>query len=79
MTFTETHPLAPPRALLTRRAVVWAADALADDDTTVNALARRLDVDWHTLWNALKVEAARRADDPARLTGVTALGVDEHV
>ena len=46
VTFTETHSLAPPRALLTRRAVVWAADALADDDTTVNALARRLGVDW---------------------------------
>lgn len=78
-TFTETHPLARPRALLTQRAVVWAADALSDDDTTVNALARRLGVDWHTLWDALKVEAHRRADDPARLAGVTALGVDEHV
>lgn len=43
--FTETHALAAPRALLTRRAVVWAVDALAEDDTTVNALARRLGVD----------------------------------
>ncbi len=33
VTFTETHPLAAPRALLTRRAVIWAADALAEDDT----------------------------------------------
>lgn len=79
VTFTETRQLAAPRALLTRRAVVWAADALADDDTTVNALARRLDVDWHTLWDALKVEAWRRADDPQRLAGVESLGVDEHV
>jgi transposase len=78
-TFTETHALAPPRALLTRRAVVWAADALTDDDTTVAALARRLDVDWHTLWDALKVEARRRADHPDRLTGVESLGVDEHI
>lgn len=38
----EAHELAAPRALLTRRAITWAADALADDDTTVNALARRL-------------------------------------
>ena len=45
VTFTEAHALAPPRALLTRRAVMWAADALSDDDTTVNALARRLGVD----------------------------------
>jgi transposase len=50
-----------------------------DDDTTVNALARRLGVDWHTLWDALKVEAQRRADDPDRLRGVESLGVDEHI
>jgi transposase len=59
--------------------VLWAADALTDDDTTVSALARRLDVDWHTLWDALKVEVHRRADDPARLSGVESLGVDEHI
>lgn len=29
VTFTETHPPAAPRARLTRRPVVWAADALA--------------------------------------------------
>jgi transposase len=79
VTFTETHALAPPRSLLTRRAIIWAADALTDDDTTVAALARRLGVDWHTLWDALKVEARRRADHPDRLSGVESLGVDEHV
>jgi hypothetical protein len=30
--------LAPPRARLTRRAVVWATDALAKDDTTVSGV-----------------------------------------
>lgn len=45
VTFSETHQLAAPQALLTRR----------------------LDVDWRTLWDALKVEARRRADDPQRL------------
>jgi transposase len=78
-TFTEQHALAAPRARLTRRAVIWAADALAEDDTTVAALARRLDVDWHTLWTALRAEAQRRAADPARLDAVDSLGVDEHV
>ena len=78
-TFTEAHALAAPRARLTPRAVVWAADALAGDDTTVAALARRLDVDWHTPWTALRAEAQRRAADPARLDAVDALGVDEHV
>jgi len=78
-TFTEIHELAVPRAVLTGRAVMWATDALADDDTTVAALARRLGVDWHTLWEAVKVEAQRRLADPARLAGISALGVDEHV
>ena len=78
-TFTETHELAAPRAVLTGRAVVWATDALADDDTTVSALAPRLEVDWHTLWAAVRREAEDRLALPARLAGVSALGVDEHV
>ncbi len=45
-TWTETHQLAEPRTRLTRRAVAWAADALAADDTTVSALARRAGVGW---------------------------------
>ncbi len=49
VTSTEMHALAPPRALLTRRAVAKAADALSDDHTTVNALARQLGVDWLSL------------------------------
>jgi hypothetical protein len=59
--------------------VRWAFDALAHDDTTVSALARHLGVDWHTLWAAVQVAATARLDDPDRLAGVTALGVDEHV
>lgn len=46
VTFGERHTLAAPQALLTELAVMWAAEALQDDDTTVNALARRLGVDW---------------------------------
>jgi transposase len=77
--FSETHDIAPPRAVLTVRAVRWAADALAHDDTTVSALARHLGVDWHTAWNAIEIEAKVRTGDPQRLTGVTTLGVDEHI
>ncbi len=51
---------------------MWAADALEQDDTTVAALARRLDVDWHTLWDALAVEAEQRAADWAGSTASTA-------
>lgn len=46
--FTELHELVPPRAKVTSRASAWATDALTVDDTTVSALARHLDVEWHT-------------------------------
>jgi transposase len=78
-TFSERHDLAAPRAKLTTRAIGWATDALEHDDTTVSALARHLGVDWHTCWDAVESEAARRLADPARLDGVATLGVDEHI
>jgi len=78
-TFSESHDLIGPRAKLTTRAIAWATDALAHDDTTVAALARHLGVDWHTCWDAIEVEAERRMADPGRLTGVVTLGVDEHI
>jgi transposase len=78
-TFSERHALIAPRAKLTTRAVCWATDALCHDDTTVSALARHLGVDWHTLWDAVEVEASGRLDTPERLAGVRTLGVDEHV
>jgi len=71
--------LVGPRAKLTGRAVGWAVDALAHDDTTVSALARHLGVDWHTLWDAVEVEATARVDNPDRLANVSTLGVDEHI
>jgi transposase len=78
-TFTESHDLAPPRMVLTARAVDWATGALSWDDTTVSALARQLGVDWHTCWDAVEVEARARTSDPARLQNVKTLGVDEHI
>ena len=78
-TFSEAHDLAPPRMVLTTRAVAWATSALSYDDTTVSALARHLGVDWHTAWDAIEVEAQARTTNPARLRGVRTLGVDEHI
>ncbi|HEY6812921.1 MAG TPA: ISL3 family transposase [Propionibacteriaceae bacterium] len=78
-TFTEQHPIAPPRAVLTVRAVRWATDALSHDDTTVSALARHLGVAWHTAWSAIETEAKARVAQPERLAGVKTLGVDEHI
>ena len=79
VTFSEQHPFVPARAKLTTRAVTWATDALEHDDTTVAALARHLGVDWHTCWDAVEREAARRLARPGRLAGVRAVGVDEHI
>ena len=78
-TFSENHDLAPPRGVLSVRAVRWATDALSHDDTTVSALARHLGVDWHTCWNAIEIEATARIGKPERLQKVTTLGVDEHI
>jgi transposase len=78
-TFTEQHPIAPPRAVLTVRAVRWATDALSYDDTTVSALARHIGVAWHTAWSAIETEAKARVAQPERLAGVKTLGVDEHI
>ncbi len=78
-TWSEEHELVAPRAVLTSRAIGWATDALAHDDTTVSALARHLRVDWHTLWRAVKAEALRRTTRAGRLAGVKTLGVDEHI
>jgi transposase len=78
--FTEQQPhVAGPRAKLTARAIRWATDCLVMDDTTVAALARRLGVDWHTIWKAIEAEAQTRTSDPDRLEGVEVLGVDEHI
>ena len=42
-------------------------------------MARRLGVDWHTVWEAIKPLLEELVDDPGRLAGVDAVGVDEHV
>jgi transposase len=78
-TFSEAHDVAPPRMVLTTRAVAWATSALSYDDTTVSALARHLGVDWHTAWDAIETEAKARITNPNRLKGVRTLGVDEHI
>lgn len=77
--FTEEHDLAPPRDKLTTRAAWWAVSVIARDTASVAAVARRLGVDWHTLWSAIKPLLRQLADDPARFEGVAVLGVDEHI
>jgi transposase len=78
-TFTEGNDLAFARAKLTTRAAWWAISCIQRDTASVASVARRLQVDWHTLWSAIRPLLEDLADDPARLAGVEILGVDEHI
>lgn len=78
-TWSEDSEHIRPRAKLTTRVGDWAADRLQYDDAHVQALARRLGVDWHTCWAAVKPVLEARTKAPERLESVTGLGVDEHV
>lgn len=75
---TEVHELAEQRAKLTARAAWWAR-CIQRDTASVATVARRLGVDWHTLWTAIKPSLAALIDDPTRLDGVLAFGFDEHI
>jgi transposase len=77
--FTEASDLAAPGAKLTTRAAWWAIGAIQRDTASVAAVSRRLGVDWHTVWEAIKPLLRELADDPTRLAGVQVLGVDEHI
>jgi transposase len=77
--FTETHDLAPARAKLTSRAAWWSISVIQRDTASVAAVARRLGVDWHTLWDTIRPLLRALADDPARFQGVAVVGVDEHI
>lgn len=67
---SEDHPLAAARAKLTGRAVWWAVSCIQRDTASVHAVARRLGVDWHTVWDAIRPLLAELAGDPDRLVGV---------
>ena len=77
--FSEDHDLARPRAKLTDPGGVVGDQQIARDTASVAAVARRLGVDWHTVWETIKPLLEELADDPDRLTGVDTVGVDEHI
>ena len=79
-TFTEQDEhVASPRALLTTRACRWAIEQLRGEHASIAGLARQLGTTWRTVWCSVNPLLARAAEDEARFTGVTRLGVDEHV
>jgi transposase len=78
--FTEQDEnLAPPRALLTRRACWWAIGQLRREHASVQGLARQLGTAWRTVWSSVEPLLETLASAETRFDGVTTLGVDEHV
>ena len=78
-TWSEAHPQVARRAVLTERARRWAMRRVGQYHETVIGVARQLGVGWHTVMRAVRDYGQPLVEDPTRLNGVTALGVDEHV
>jgi transposase len=76
-TWTEQQAAIRPRALLTERARAEACRRVGTDAHAVAAVARDLGVGWATVMRAVADHGQPLVDDPARLNGVAALGLDE--
>lgn len=78
-TWSESTPQVRRRAVLTERARWWACQRVGRDGDTVEAVRKELGVSWATVMRAVVDYGTPLVEDPARLDGVSALGVDEHV
>jgi transposase len=76
-TWTEQQVAIRPRAVLTERARAEACRRVGKDAHAVAAVARDLGVGWATVMRAVTDHGQPLVDDPARLNGVAALGLDE--
>jgi transposase len=76
-TWTEQRVAIRPRAVLTCRARAEACRRVGKDAHAVAAVARDLGVGWATVMRAVAEHGRPLVDDPARLHGVAALGLDE--
>jgi transposase len=76
-TWTEQTAAIPPRAVLTQRARAEACRRVGKDAHAVAAVARDLGVGWATVMRAVADHGRPLLEDPGRLEGVAALGLDE--
>jgi transposase len=76
-TWTERTAAIGPRAVLTERARAEACRRVGKDAHAVAAVARDLGVGWATIMRAVADHGTPLVEDPARLDGVAALGLDE--
>jgi transposase len=79
-TFSElAEHLARPRALLTVRACWWAIGQIRREHASIAGIARQLGTSWRTVWRSIAPLLKAMDADPDRFSGVTTLGVDEHI
>jgi len=76
-TWTERAAAIRPRAVLTQRARAEACRRVGKDAHAVAAVARDLGVGWATIMRAVGDHGRSLVEDPMRLDGVAALGLDE--
>ena len=76
-TWTERAAAIRPRAVLTQRARAEACRRVGKDAHAVAAVARDLVVGWGTVMRAVADHGTPLVEDPGRLQGVAALGLDE--
>jgi transposase len=76
-TWTEQTVQVRPRAVLTERARAEACRRVGKDAHAVAAVARDLGVGWATVMRAVRDHGRPLLEDPGRLNGVAALGLDE--
>src|SRR5215218_279629 len=76
-TWTETSAAIAARASLTERARAEACRRVGQDGHSVAQVATAFGVSWSTVMAAVRQHGTPLVDDPARLEGVTGLGVDE--
>jgi transposase len=76
-TWTERVAAVGPRVVLTERARAEACRRVGKDAHAVAAVARDLGVGWATVMRAVADHGAPLVEDPTRLDGVAALGLDE--
>ena len=75
-TWTEQTAAIRPRAVLTERARAEACRRVGKDAHAVAAVARDLGVGWATIMRAVHEHGTQLVDDPGRLDGVAALGLE---
>ena len=76
-TWSETSEHIGPRASLTERARREACRLVGEDEQAVASVAATLGVSWSTVMRAVRDHGTPLIDDPGRLDGVHAVGVDE--